>query len=533
MSGGLFVKEMMTSTPQDRDPNSTYRAVPSADAHASASAPEVPPRTMKVAPASDSPDKLGASGTGIPTVPGTSLMDVVRSNEHVLQELPPRPMPAADEVNTNVSLPDILRQHWALFLRNGKEQRYHLRGVLRDEGFARNVLTILFHVPSASSAFALYILLASHLGSVHDGGYAVAAFAVACSVQIMLGPMLVRALGLRALLAIMSVLNMLVIGWRLTVDPNNVSTMYTALSCVAMGFTTPPWTPFALEPLYCRNYKYTDVRLLTAVSWGTTANLSMYPLGALLVWLGDAYITPNHEYAGFWITMILDALLFIVVLAAPMWLPDISRLCMSPAKNLVRPNKQTVVVILGLVLLGASMGAVGSSLLGFSLIHGSMNLFMAMVATGTGAMVLVAFPVVLGARSVNPWHGWLVSGVLLIMSVLYLPASDDTSTIFYALVFCGAALGVAFACHELLLNRSMKRIPDAQASFFTRSMLGIGMALGSMWGGYMGDAPYYRNAFMVPVIIATLYFALGHLFGYLWRKEREEQLAPWDQLERN
>lgn len=494
---------------------------------------------MKVAPASDSPDKSCASGTGIPTVPGTSLTDVVRNNEHVLQELPPRPIPAAEEVNMNTSLPDIMRQHWALFLRNGKEQRYHLRGVLRDEGFARNVLTILFHIPAASSAFALYILLASHLGSVHDGGYAVAAFAGAYSVQIMLGPMLVRALGLRALLAITSLLNiaavsnMLVIGWRLTVDPNNVSTTYHALSCVAMGFTTPPWTPFALESLYRRNYKYSDIRLSTAVSWGTTANLSMHPLAALLVWLGDAYITPNNEYAGFWITMILDALLFIVVLFAPKWLPDISRIRMSPPKSLVRPNKQTVVLVLGLVLLGASMGAVGSGLLGFSLIHGSMNLFMAMVATGTGAMVIMAFPVVLGARSVNPWHGWLVSGVLLIMGALYLPASDDTSTIFYALVFCGAALGVAFGGHELWLNRSLKHIPDSQASFFTRSMLGVGMAMGSMWGGYMGDAPYYRNAFMVPVIIATLYFALGHLYGYLWREEREEKLTPWDQLERS
>lgn len=297
MSGGSFVKEMMTSTSQGRDPSSTYRVEPSADARAKASAPEVPPRTMKVTPASDLPDKLRASGTGIPTVPGTSLTDVVRSNDHVLQELPPRPVAATDEVNTNASLPDILRQHWALFLRDGKEQRYHLRGVLRDEGFPRNVLTILLHIPAASSAFALYILLASHLGSVHDGGYAVAAFASAYSVQVMLGPMLVRALGLRALLAITSVLNiaavlnMLVIGWRLTVDPNNVSTMYTALSCVAMGFTTPPWTPFALESLYRRNYKYTDVRLSTAASWGTTATLSMHPLAALLVWLGDAYIT--------------------------------------------------------------------------------------------------------------------------------------------------------------------------------------------------------------------------------------------------
>ena len=44
----------------------------------------------------------------------------------------------------------------------------------------------------------------------------------------------------------------------------------------------------------------------------------------------------------------------------------------------------------------------------------------------------------------------------------------------------------------------------------------------------MGDAPYYRNAFMVPVIVATLYFGLGHLYGYLWRAEHDEHLAPLD-----
>ena len=190
----------------------------------------------------------------------TSLTDVVRSNDHVLQELPPRPVLTVDEVNTNTSLPDILRQHWVLFLRNSKEPRYHLRGVLRDEGFARNLLTILFHIPVASSTFALYILLASHLGSVHDGGYAVAAFVGAYSVQIMLGPMLVRALGLRRCWRHVGVeycCGAEYAGhyWRLTVDPNNVSMTYHALSCVAMGFTTPPWTPFALESLYRRNYR--------------------------------------------------------------------------------------------------------------------------------------------------------------------------------------------------------------------------------------------------------------------------------------
>lgn len=524
----------MTSTPQRRTQDPTHPAAHPADASPAPGAhvPGVPPRTVKVAP----PPALHAQpspGTGVPTVPGGPLADVVRNNDHVLQEVRPLPLPSDDEVNKDDSASNIVRQHWALFLRNGREQRKYLRDILRDEGFARSFLTVLFHVPVSSSAFALYILLASHLGSVHDAGYAVAAFAGAYAVQVMMGPMLVRALGLRALLGVTSLLNiaatanMLVIGWRLTVDPNNVSTLYHALSCVAMGFTTPPWTPFALESLYRRNYPHCDERLATAVSWGTTANLLMHPLGALMIWVGDAYIAPNHEYSGFWITIGLDALLFLVVLVAPKLLPDASRLKTATKKaRMVRPSLQTAVLVIGLVLLGGCVGSVGSGLLGFALMQGSMNMFMAMVAVGTGSMVLVAFPVILGGQSINPWHGWLLSGILLVLGALYLPTSVDTSTIFYALVLCGATLGVAFAGHELSLSRSLKYVPDAQASFFTRALLGIGMAMGCMWGGYMGDAPYYRNAFMVPVIVATMYFALGHLYGYLWREEHEEKLAP-------
>lgn len=524
----------MTSTPQRRTQDPTHPAAHPADASPAPGAhvPGVPPRTVKVAP----PPALHAQpspSTGVPTVPGGPLADVVRNNDHVLQEVRPLPLPSDDEVNKDDSASNIVRQHWALFLRNGREQRKYLRDILRDEGFARSFLTVLFHVPVSSSAFALYILLASHLGSVHDAGYAVAAFAGAYAVQVMMGPMLVRALGLRALLGVTSLLNiaatanMLVIGWRLTVDPNNVSTLYHALSCVAMGFTTPPWTPFALESLYRRNYPHCDERLATAVSWGTTANLLMHPLGALMIWVGDAYIAPNHEYSGFWITIGLDALLFLVVLVAPKLLPDVSRLKTATKKaRMVRPSLQTAVLVIGLVLLGGCVGSVGSGLLGFALMQGSMNMFMAMVAVGTGSMVLVAFPVILGGQSINPWHGWLLSGILLVLGALYLPTSVDTSTIFYALVLCGATLGVAFAGHELSLSRSLKYVPDAQASFFTRALLGIGMAMGCMWGGYMGDAPYYRNAFMVPVIVATMYFALGHLYGYLWREEHEEKLAP-------
>ena len=73
--------------------------------------------------------------------------------------------------------------------------------------------------------------------------------------------------------------------------------------------------------------------------------------------------------------------------------------------NLVRPNKQTVVLILGLVLLGANIGL------------RSVQVCWVFVDSRFDEPVyedgcdryrrdgLVSLPVVLGARSMNPWHG--------------------------------------------------------------------------------------------------------------------------------
>lgn len=61
------------------------------------------------------------SGTGVLSAPDGPLTDVVRNNDHVLQEVRPLPLPSDDEVNKDDSVSNIVRQHWALFWRNGRE----------------------------------------------------------------------------------------------------------------------------------------------------------------------------------------------------------------------------------------------------------------------------------------------------------------------------------------------------------------------------------------------------------------------------
>ena len=119
-----------------------------------------------------------------------------------------------------------------------------------------------------------------------------------------------------------------------------------------------------------------------------------------------------------------------------------------------------------------------------------------MIAVGTGVIVVVAVPILLGGFRIVPWQGWLVSGVTLVFAAMLLPASSSIEGTTGALVLFGAALGASLAGQSLSLSMLMGHSPDSQVSFIARSMSAVGITMGSMWGGFLGDSPYYRNAFM-------------------------------------
>ena len=158
--------------------------------------------------------------------------------------------------------------------------------------------------------------------------------------------------------------------------------------------------------------------------------------------------------------------------------------------------------------------------------YDSLYLYPVVIAVGTGVIVVVAVPILLGGFRIVPWQGWLVSGVTLVFAAMLLPASSSIEGTTGALVLFGAALGASLAGQSLSLSMLMGHSPDSQVSFIARSMSAVGITMGSMWGGFLGDSPYYRNAFMVPIIAACLYLVLGHVFGYVWRLDYEEHLEP-------
>ena len=192
----------------------------------------------------------------------------------------------------------------------------------------------------------------------------------------------------------------------------------------------------------------------------------------------------------------------------------------------VHVNVLKLLLVLGTAMLGACLGSAATGLLGMVMSYDSLYLYPAVIAVGTGVIVVVAVPILLGGFRIVPWQGWLVSGVTLVFAAMLLPASSSIEGTTGALVLFGAALGASLAGQSLSLSMLMGHSPDSQVSFIARSMSAVGITMGSMWGGFLGDSPYYRNAFMVPIIAACLYLVLGHVFGYVWRLDYEEHLEP-------
>ena len=312
--------------------------------------------------------------------------------------------------------------------------------------------------------------------------------------------------------------------------------------CLAVGVTIPPWSVLS-QRHRAHNTEFAGNGPVV-MAWSNMLNLSMYPLAALLTLPAMYY---GGGRAGLWVTAALDVLLIAAVLFTPSLLPGswpraaataaptlsaASALLQHPETQLphtgrgVHVNVLKLLLVLGTAMLGACLGSAATGLLGMVMSYDSLYLYPVMIAVGTGVIVVVAVPILLGGFRIVPWQGWLVSGVTLVFAAMLLPASSSIEGTTGALVLFGAALGASLAGQSLSLSMLMGHSPDSQVSFIARSMSAVGITMGSMWGGFLGDSPYYRNAFMVPIIAACLYLVLGHVFGYVWRLDYEEHLEP-------
>ena len=409
-----------------------------------------------------------------------------------------------------------LRKQWRNFRRSHRVGRALLWRQLRSDGFARLLLDVLMHLPVVLVGISLFIIVTNHSFSVHLSGYSVGAAVFAFACTSLMTSVMTRFIGIRWLLGMYAVVNIpaLVYLSHLSGGGGSVGTTEYALMCLAVGVTIPPWSVLS-QRHRAHNTEFAGNGPVV-MAWSNMLNLSMYPLAALLTLPAMYY---GGGRAGLWVT------------AAPT--PSAaSALLQHPETQLphtgrgVHVNVLKLLLVLGTAMLGACLGSAATGLLGMVMSYDSLYLYPVMIAVGTGVIVVVAVPILLGGFRIVPWQGWLVSGVTLVFAAMLLPASSSIEGTTGALVLFGAALGASLAGQSLSLSMLMGHSPDSQVSFIARSMSAVGITMGSMWGGFLGDSPYYRNAFMVPIIAACLYLVLGHVFGYVWRLDYEEHLEP-------
>ena len=447
-------------------------------------------------------------------------------------------------------LREATRAHGRSFLGMLRFRLGYLVRTRREEGALYSVFDLMMHTPVALIGTTLFLVIARYLHTLHDGGYAVGALAFAYTLKITTTPVIERYCGLRfllggsAILHIPAVLYLMHLSNMLATDAASVTTFEYAMACMLAGYTLPPWPVIVHEARYNPAKTSNPEWLFAMVAWTNIEKLALYPLAACMLIPLNSLMGVN---AGFWCAIILAGLLVFVVIFVPNILPQTPKVLISASRvsqgteespaSAISDSRQvretpadslSMMLILGLMVLSGCVGSVGAALLGVAINHNAVSFYPLMITVCLGTASVTMIPVLLGSDKIVPWHGWLVSGVILTFAALLLPTAEGLSVMMSALVVYGVALGIAMGGHKLALAQVLVRTPDTQMSFYISGAMALGLTFGATWGGYLGSGPYYRNAFIVPIVAACLYFCMGHLYGYLWRRRYEEQLESLD-----
>lgn len=433
------------------------------------------------------------------------------------------------------------RKHWKNFWYGNRVGSVLLWRQVRAEGFVRLLLDTLMHLPVALISISLFVLVPTRIQTVHQGGYAVGAVVFGFACANLLAALIIRLISARWILVFHALVNipaLLYLAQLSEPSAGQVTTTEYTLVCLVAGITLPPWS--ALSQRYRVGGAGQQSDALAIMARSNIINLSMYPLAALTVLI---IVLSEGGGLGLFIVVGLDALLFVAALLIPSLLPQNFPRRKVPENmgdaQLARPSGAPpgaldgrhasalkMFLVLGTAMLGACIGSTATGLLGFSQAYDIPYLYPTTLVITAVVALVIAIPVLLGGARIVPWQGWLVSGMFLVFATMLLPVFSNIVGVMVSLGVFGLALGVSLAGQALSLSMLMGHSHDSQLSFLVQSTSAVGITLGSMWGGFLGDAPYYRNAFMVPVIAACLYLVLGHLFGYAWRQDFEEHLEP-------
>lgn len=432
---------------------------------------------------------------------------------------------------TTGSLPVTISDGAQRLVISARYARSRVQGILLTHGWRFLVFSLLMRLPAAMVMLALMMMLVVQNGETTLGGYAAGTVGLSAALMIPVYRSISDRWGQRRIFFAVTALNMAALTWLMIESLRFSGTSSTAIArflvaCAVVGVTTVPLGAM-MRSYWSAEYLTTrDRRKLNAsISLETMFDVTAIPAGAALAGITTVFFTAQSTLFA---VILIDVLGLIMLLWRPENLPvEIRDTSATARRKPLRGVSRSLLWIpqLGTICLGISLGATQASIVSFTMstdqlgTTGFLIALLGLCAVGSALFVLFERLPMFG------WVAWLISGIFLTLTAMTLSLPGSTQGMIPALVFMGLAYGMCLVTMDsVAASLSARKNLDLALSTLQASSLG-GIAVGFVWAADLSGSYSYQVSLIIPLIAAALFFCLGHLYGFLWRRSYEEHLA--------
>lgn len=406
-----------------------------------------------------------------------------------------------------------------------------IQGILLAHGWRFLVFSLLMRLPAAMVMLAIMMMMAVQNGEATLGGYAAGTVGLSAALMIPVYRSISERWGQRRIFFAVTALNMLALIWLMIESlrfsgTSNGSIARFLFACAVVGITTVPLGAM-MRSYWSAEYLTTkDRRKLNAsISLETMFDVTAIPAGAVIAGITTLFFTARSTLFA---VIFIDVLGLIMLLWRPENLPIETRdVSATERRKPLRGVSRSLLWIpqLGTICLGISLGATQASIVSFTMSTDQLGTTGFLIALLGLCAVCSALFVLFERLPMFGWVAWLISGIFLILTAMMLSLPGSTSGMIPALIFMGMAYGMCLVTMDsVAASLSARKNLDLALSTLQSSSL-AGIAVGFVWAADLSGTYSYQVALIIPLVAAALFFCLGHLYGFLWRRSYEEHLA--------
>lgn len=431
---------------------------------------------------------------------------------------------------SNPNLRTSLRESIKRLHISAQYARTRMGDLLLTHGWRFLFFSLLMRLPAAMVMLAVMMMLAVQNNEATLGGYAAGTVGLSAALMVPVYRSISERWGQRRIFFAVTVLNILALMWLMLeslrfAETSNGSIGRFLTACAVTGVTTVPLGAM-MRSYWSAEYLTTkDRRKLNAsISLETMFDVIALPAGAVLAGMTTVFLTAQSALFS---VIVLDVLGLLMLLWRPENLPVETRDISGGSRKPLRGVSWSLLWIpqLGTICLGLSLGATQAAIVAYAISTDQIGVTGFLIALMGFCAVISALFVLFERLPMFGWGAWLVSGVGLTLTAMTLSLPTSALGILLPLIGVGLAYGICLVTMDsVATSLSVRKNLDLALSTLQACSLG-GIAMGFVWAADLSGSYSYQVALIIPLVAAAIYFCLGHLYGFLWRRTYEERLA--------